>query len=86
MNIYAVKDIKAQLFNAPFFQSNNVTALRTFAMEVNRSEPNNVLHTNPEDFELYCLGEFDNASGVITPAHKPDLIGTASALIKGAIK
>lgn len=86
MNIYAVKDTKAGLFNAPFFQTNNVTALRTFALEVNRADPNNVLYNNPEDFELYCLGEFDNETGVIKPESKPNIIGTATTLAKGAHK
>lgn len=83
MNVYSVKDTKARSFSPPFFQLNHTTALRAFALEVNRADPQNVVYNNPDDFEIYFVGTFDPDTGVIT-GQEPDLIGTALKLAKEA--
>lgn len=79
VKIFTVKDTKAQTFETPFSQRNEIVALRAFSAEVNREDPRNTLWTNPEDFELHCVGEFDMETGALN-SHAPKLIGTAISL------
>lgn len=79
VKIFTVKDTKAQTYETPFAQRNEIVALRTFSAEVNREDPRNTLWTNPEDFELHCIGDFNMETGDLV-AHTPNLIGTAISL------
>lgn len=64
LKIYSIKDTKIGFMN-PFYSHNDGTAVRDFTNAAN--EPNkNVINTNPEDKELWLLGEFDDQTGVIT--------------------
>lgn len=81
MEIYVVKDTKAQTYGMPFFQRNHVTATRAIANEVRRADPTNTIYTNPEDFELYAIGTFDTDTGRVTGLEQPQLIATALSLI-----
>lgn len=40
-------------------------AIRSFQSEIRRVDPDNLLHTNKEDFTLYRVGEFDLDSGSV---------------------
>lgn len=84
INIYAVRDEKAGLFNQPFCQKNHTVAIRAFSMEVNRDDPGNVLFHNPEDFTLYELGSFDEDNGALLRTDKPQPVATATSLKKEA--
>lgn len=81
MKIYAVLDNKAKTFNAPFFQPNQVAAVRAFNMEVNRADPLNAIHQHPEDFDLYYIGDYNTETGQLLP-HEPELLVTAIKLKK----
>lgn len=85
MQIFAVKDTKALKFNTPFFHLNPQTATRAFSMDVNRPDEANVLYTNPEDFELYSIGEYDTDRGVIR-ATEPQFLVNAASLKREANK
>lgn len=62
--IYSIKDTKVGFMN-PFYSHNDGTAVRDFTNAAN--EPNkNVINTNPEDKELWLLGEFNDQTGEIT--------------------
>lgn len=63
MNVYAVKDTKSQLFNNPFVQKTDGTAIRTFSAAC--EDPKTELNKYPSDFSLYNLGEYDPESGKI---------------------
>lgn len=81
----SVKDVRAGTFGTPYFVPNEGVALRTFANEVNRAEDKNVLFTNPEDFEVYAVGHFDDESGFWIPElyegkERPRLIALAKEL------
>lgn len=45
----------------------------------------NALNTNPEDKELWCIGEFDQDTGIITPC-TPYLVCRALDFYKGGAK
>lgn len=63
----SVKDSAAATFGPPFFVPNAAVAVRSFANEVNRMEDKNPLFTNPEHFELYQLGSWDDETGFYYP-------------------
>ena len=64
IKIYAIKDTKIGFMN-PFLNHNDGTAIREFTNGAN--EPTkNAINTNPEDKELWALGEYDDQTGVIT--------------------
>lgn len=61
-NIYSIKDIKigyTQIFTAP----NNAFAIRMFGETVKGE--GTLIHSHPEDFELYKIGEINQENGEI---------------------
>lgn len=63
MKIYSIKDTKIG-FMSPFYLQNDGVAIREFTNARNESAKNAV-NTNPEDKELWCLGEYDDQTGAI---------------------
>lgn len=76
--VLAVRDIKADAFARPMFVQSQGTGIRSFGDEVQRVAPDNLLHTHPEDFELYALGEYDEADGSFQLEAKPRQIAIGS--------
>ncbi|ALS03691.1 VP5 [Gokushovirus WZ-2015a] len=64
--ICTVYDQKARLFSAPFTSATEETAIRDFARAV--SDTRSMVDKFPQDYELHCLGSFDEVSGEIEPA------------------
>lgn len=63
VNLYAVRDVVAAVFLTPFTSQNNQTAERMFRNMI-QSEGNS-LNQNPQDFDLYLVGDFDPVDGQI---------------------
>lgn len=61
--VLSVRDRATDVFSQPFFAASVGAAVRGFSDEVNRAADNNQLYKHPEDFDLYLLGEFDDATG-----------------------
>lgn len=68
MNIYAIYDRAAGMYNTPFFQPTDAHALRAFKAEVNRPDPSNYIYLYPSEYDLFMLGSYDDTNGVINPA------------------
>ena len=81
MNLYSVRDVKANVFNNPFAQQSDGAAIRGFQQEVNRVDPNNMINLYPSDFSLYRTGEFDSDSGTIQSLPQPALVVEAVSLV-----
>ncbi len=62
--IYAIKDDKTG-FMAPQAQRSDAVAIRSFENILRDPHPN-IVNQNPADFSFYCLGEYDEDTGVIT--------------------
>lgn len=77
--VYSLLDTKAKLWSNPFYQLSDVLAMRDLSRAVNHSESE--LFHNPEDFLLYCLGQFDDEMGNLT-CGVPTLITNAAELKK----
>ena len=63
LGVYSVYDDKAVCYARPFFATNNAVACRSFASAVSAQAPDNALATNPGDYKLFRLGEFDDSCG-----------------------
>ena len=75
--LYAIRDDKEMLYNAPVVISNDAVAARTFGDMVSEGK-NPIIAAHPGDFALYFLGEFDAETGVLVPAENPCIIARAS--------
>lgn len=56
--IYAVLDRKLQAFYTPQFQANDAVAIRSLSDVLEKD--GRIFSSHPEDFELWCLGTFDD--------------------------
>lgn len=63
MYLYSIKDVKSGFLSVSPFK-NDELAKRAYLNLLNDPHPNQV-SMNPEDFELWCVGSFDQDSGII---------------------
>lgn len=59
--IVCVRDRAADVFGVPQFVVALGAAIRGFSDEVNRDAADNAFNRHPEDFDLFELGEYDDA-------------------------
>lgn len=64
MKLYAVKDVKVG-FMSPIMRKNDELAKRDFLNQARSSEPN-MLNTNPEDYELWRIADYNEDTGIVT--------------------
>jgi len=77
--ICSVRDLAAGVYSAPFTSQNSGTAMRDFAHAC--KDANSQLSKNPEDFQLFIVGQFDDELGILTP-QAPSLLANATQFIK----
>lgn len=75
---FAVYDKKAQAYIYPHYFPQIGQAIREFEDQVNN--PQMAFNKHPEDFCLFHIGEFDNASGKLKGNDQPVLIQEAYSL------
>lgn len=63
-NVYSIYDVKAKVFNVPFFAQTDVLAERLLRGAA--SEKGSLLGRFPADFRCYRIGLFDDESGELT--------------------
>lgn len=81
IKMFSIFDSKMTTFSRPFFEQTEPSAIRVFRDAVNEQNPNNMWNKHPEDFSLFVLADFDDASGEIIPQLPKNLI-TASAIVE----
>jgi len=69
--LIAIRDRVADIFGTPNAVANLGQAVRSFSDEINRDDPSNMLAKHPDDFDLYHLGEYDDAHGTFEILDKP---------------
>lgn len=63
-NLYSIYDSIAEVFNKPFLQPNDASAIRAFTESASEQ-------VHIKDYALYCLGEFNDNNGSIVPQTTP---------------
>lgn len=61
LSVYSIYDKVAEVFNKPFTDINDATATRNFNASIENER-------HKDDYELYCLGGFNDNSGMLEPA------------------
>jgi len=74
MVVVSIRDRASAAFSRPVFTQSEGTAIRSFSDEVNRDSPDNELRKHPEDFDLYCVGVFDDSTGAFVCEDQPRLL------------
>lgn len=80
--LFSILDSKGKMFNRPFTAITHGDAERTFQSTVNHSDPQNLIHQYPEDFDLYYVGDFDPTTGKIVTPDSPQHMIKAIAVKK----
>lgn len=75
--MFAPFDSKLQVWMNPMFFLHSGQAERTWVDLCN--QPESILAKHPDDFAIYQVGEFDDATGEIISIHPPVQLMTASA-------
>lgn len=78
--VFSVFDQKAQAYLPPFYLPNTAMAVRTFRDCVNTQ--GHAFQKNPEDYVLFTLGEFDDASGEFATLPAPALLVNGLQCVK----
>lgn len=60
--ICAIRDSAADVYGVPMFLAALGQAIRGFQDEVQNPREGNMLNKHPEDFELYHVGAYDDAT------------------------
>lgn len=75
VQVFAVRDVKAETFGQPFFSLQRGMAIRSFADECANKESPWCKH--PEDFALFHLGAYDDQAGSLISLEQPEKIAHA---------
>lgn len=79
VSVYAVRDMKSEMFLQPFVAHNDATASRNF-VEMVRRKDQFIYGTYPEDFSVWRVGSFDDSTGALS-AETPHLVVTGVAVV-----
>lgn len=77
--MYSVYDKKTGVYMSPFFANHDAQAVRMFTSACKSQD--SLLAEYPEDFELYCLAEFDPDSGEIRALDGKKFLVAGSSVI-----
>ncbi len=75
LKMFSIRDIKGEIFNPPFFSRSHGDAERNFTQAAR--DPKTTISQFPQDYDLYYIGEYDDASGRVIQTDPPKLIMNA---------
>lgn len=61
--MFAIYDSKGEFYSQPFCQKTMGMAIRAFRDTA--LDASTTIHAHPEDFTLYCIGEYDDRNGTV---------------------
>lgn len=80
LKAYSVYDRKTLQYHPPFFASTDGAAVRSFGDLANDLNTNVGRH--PNDYVLFCIGEFDDQKGAMVPVSPLLHVADAVALVR----
>lgn len=81
LNVYAIHDLMAGYLQ-PTLDINDEVAARNFRFALTKT--GTLEHSNLADFDLVCIGKYDNDTGVLTPSAERIILKGASLLVGGS--
>lgn len=78
--IYAIRDIKTG-FLMPNVDINDASAIRNFEHAVLNNR-DSLFFSHPEDYVLFCIGEYDTETGVLSPYVPINEVISAAAIMR----
>lgn len=81
--LFVLKDRVVDTYIRPFTATNEIEAQRMLVVLLQSDD--NHLHHHPDDFSLYHIGEFDQATGIINAFPEPEYIMNLAILKKFGI-
>lgn len=78
--IFAIHDAAAEAYLTPFFLHSEGIAIRTFTDCVNDND--HAFGRHPKDYNLMCLGEYDDQTGTITNYQTQKPIGNGLSFVQ----
>lgn len=79
LKIYSVYDKKSMVYHPGQYCHNDGHAMRFFAMQF--QNPDTVMGKYPEDFDIYRIGEFDDATGLLSSDQNVEFVVNVKALL-----
>lgn len=79
LNAYTLYDIKALTYSPPFYCSAHGQAVRMVLDLAN--DNNTMVGRHPADYTLFCIGQFNDATGGLLPAENREHIADAITLV-----
>lgn len=76
-SLFSVFDTKVGAYMTPFPMKTTAEAIRAFLNSCR--DPNTQFHSNPEDFHLYLVAEFDEQTGEIAPVNPTNVAKASDA-------
>lgn len=76
--LFTVYDEKVNSYGSPFVASSDGEASRMLSDAID--DPNSLIARHPEDFSLYCVGEYNELSGIVTAYDAPQFIVKCNTL------
>lgn len=78
--IYVVYDRKADYYNPPMFFINDQVAIRTISIALT-AKVDSPLYQYAEDYQLVCIGKFDDQHGAVIPLDHHIVVDSLRSLI-----
>lgn len=74
-HIFSIYDSKAEAYNTPLFLPAKGQAIRAFEDQVNQE--GSEIGKHPEDYTLFCIGTYEDSTGLLEPYETPQSLGVA---------
>ena len=82
--VLVIRDRAIDAYGQPFFSASVGGAVRSFSDEINKVREGNQLNAHPEDFDLFLLGEFDDATAEFDTQRPAQVAVGKDLIIKGS--
>lgn len=80
LNMYSIFDQKVEAYAAPFFLATDAVAIRSVGDAM--SDPASALGKHPDDYALFRIGVFDDATGLILQEGPEKVVELAALVVK----
>lgn len=78
-NLYSIYDTKTEVYMAPVAFPNEATAMRQVSVALTKD---GMMSRYPEDYDLYCVGTWDDTEGRVNPLAQVRFITKLTKLMK----